>query len=194
MSKIITDDQIRAIARANAIEFAALKAVIEVEASGRGFVGPVPKILYEPHIMYRMLTRKGKTLVRDRLMREHPTLCYPKWGTYKYGTVAAQHDRLAIASKYDRDTALESCSWGMGQVMGFHWKSLGYPSLQAFVNAMYQNEAGQVEAMVKFIATNNLIGALRARNWKAFAKGYNGAGYAANRYDVKLANAYAKYK
>jgi hypothetical protein len=31
-------------------------------------------------------------------------------------------------------------------------------------------------------------------NWAAFAKGYNGPGYAKNAYDVKLAQAYAKFE
>jgi len=35
---------------------------------------------------------------------------------------------------------------------------------------------------------------LRAKNWAKFAQGYNGSQFAANKYDLKLANAYAKHK
>lgn len=192
--KTLTNEQIKDLANKHGIEYAGLKAVVEVEASGKGFIGDVPKILYEPHIMYRLLTKKNYITIRNNLMKAHPNLCYPRWGTYKYGAESIQHKRLEIASQFNRDTALESCSWGLGQVMGFHWKSLGYESLQAFINDMYESEAKQLEAMIRFIKVNGLLLALKNKDWIKFARGYNGSGYAKNKYHIKLANAYAKYK
>ena len=192
--KILTNEQVKDLANKHGIEYACLKAVVEVEASGKGFIGDLPKILYEPHIMYRLLTKKNYITIRNNLMKAHPNLCYPRWGTYKYGAESIQHSRLEIASQYNRDTALESCSWGLGQVMGYHWKSLGYESLQAFINDMYESEAKQLEAMIRFIKVNGLLLALKNKDWVKFARGYNGAGYAKNKYHIKLANAYAKYK
>lgn len=194
MAKQITDDQIRQIAKSYGIEFAALKAVIQVEASGQGFLSDgKPKILFEPHIFHRLLTNKNYITIRNRAKAENPRICYFSWGAYPYGKVSEQHDRLAIASKYDRDTALESCSWGLGQVMGFHWQALGYPTLQAFVNAMYKDEAAQVDCMCRFIKVNGLIDELQRKDWVGFARGYNGAGFAKNQYDKKLAAAYRKF-
>jgi hypothetical protein len=192
--KTLTNEQIKDLANKHDIEYAGLKAVVEVEASGKGFIGDVPKILYEPHIMHRLLTKKNYITIRNNLMKAHPNLCYPRWGTYKYGAESIQHRRLEIASQFNRDTALESCSWGLGQVMGFHWKSLGYESLQAFINDMYESEAKQLEAMIRFIKVNGLLLALKNKDWVKFARGYNGSGYAKNKYHIKLANAYAKYK
>lgn len=192
--KTLTNEQIKDLANKHDIEYAGLKAVVEVEASGKGFIGDVPKILYEPHIMYRLLTKKNYITIRNNLMKAHPNLCYPRWGTYKYGAESIQHKRLEVASQFNRDTALESCSWGLGQVMGFHWKSLGYESLQAFINDMYESEAKQLEAMIRFIKVNGLLLALKNKDWVKFARGYNGSGYAKNKYHIKLANAYAKYK
>ena len=192
--KILTNEQIKDLANKHGIEYACLKAVVEVEASGKGFIGDLPKILYEPHIMHRLLTKKNYITIRNNLMKAHPNLCYPRWGTYKYGAESIQHRRLEVASQYNRDTALESCSWGLGQVMGYHWKSLGYESLQAFINDMYESEAKQLEAMIRFIKVNGLLLALKNKDWVKFARGYNGAGYAKNKYHIKLANAYAKYK
>ena len=192
--KTLTNEQIKDLANKHGIEYAGLKAVVEVEASGKGFIGDVPKILYEPHIMHRLLTKKNYITIRNNLMKAHPNLCYPRWGTYKYGAESIQHRRLEIASQFNRDTALESCSWGLGQVMGFHWKSLGYESLQAFINDMYESEAKQLEAMIRFIKVNGLLLALKNKDWVKFARGYNGSGYAKNNYHIKLANAYAKYK
>lgn len=192
--KKLTNEQIKQLAIQHGIEYACLKAVVEVEASGDGFIGELPKILYEPHIMHRLLTKKNYITIRNNLMKAHPNLCYPRWGTYKYGAESIQHKRLEIASQFNHDTALESCSWGLGQVMGFHWKSLDYESLQAFINDMYESEAKQLEAMVRFIKTNGLLIHLKNKDWVRFAKGYNGSGYAKNNYHIKLANAYNKYK
>lgn len=192
--KTLTNEQIKDLANKHGIEYAGLKAVVEVEASGKGFIGDVPKILYEPHIMYRLLTKKNYITIRNNLMKAHPNLCYPRWGTYKYGAESIQHRRLEIASQFNRDIALESCSWGLGQVMGYHWKSLGYESLQAFINDMYESEAKQLEAMIRFLKVNGLLLALKNKDWVKFARGYNGSGYAKNKYHIKLANAYAKYK
>lgn len=192
----ITKEQLEYLATKYGLEYATVRAVQEVEAAGSGYHDPemkYAKILFEPHVMYQRLTQKGLIEIRDRLRREHPGICYPKWGTYRYGPTSQQHARLGIAAKYHRETALESCSWGLGQVMGYHWKALGYESVQDFVTKMYQSEANQVEAMLKFIQVNRLDHHLKAKNWAAFARGYNGPGYAKNKYDIKLAAAYKKF-
>ena len=77
--------------------------------------------------------------------------------------------------------------------MGFNAPSLGYKSIKEFVDAMHESEAKQLDAMIRFITVNNLKGALIRKDWAAFAKGYNGSGYRANKYDDKLAAAYRKY-
>lgn len=195
MAKQITDDQIRQIAKSYGIEFAALKAVIQVEASGQGFLPDgKPKILFEPHIFHRLLTNKNYITIRNRAKAENPRICYFSWGAYPYGKVSEQHERLERAAKYDRESALMACSWGLFQVMGFNWSSLGYTSLQEFVNAMYCDEASQVDAGVRFIKHNKLDSYLNKLDWASFAKGYNGSGYKKNDYDVKLARAYKSFK
>lgn len=78
--------------------------------------------------------------------------------------------------------------------MGFNWESLGYPSLKAFINAMYESEAKQLDAMCRYIKVNYLVDELQRHDWAGFAKGYNGSNYAINKYDQKLAAAYAKAK
>ena len=54
--------------------------------------------------------------------------------------------------------------------------------------------AAHLDAFVNFIKANKLDGTLRAKNWAAFARGYNGPGYAQNAYDKKMAEAYARWK
>jgi hypothetical protein len=48
-------------------------------------------------------------------------------------------------------------------------------------------------AFCGFIKSNKLDTHLRKHDWARFARGYNGPGYAENKYDEKLARAYAKH-
>jgi len=192
VSKKLTDAQIATQAKTLGIEIAALQAVIEVECKGSGFNSDgTPVILFERHVFRQRLIANKRDLDLALAIRERPDLCNKSVGGY--GLYSAQHGRLNAAAQYHRDSALESASWGLGQVMGYHWKALGYPNLQNFINAMYRDEASQLEAMCRFIKVNNLVNALKNKDWKAFARGYNGAAYAKNSYDIKLANAYKKW-
>lgn len=192
MSKKITFEQIQQHATDLGIETAALQAIHEVECRGAGFnTDGTPIILFERHVMRQRLLANKKKAIANEMQIKRPDLCNKTSGGY--GLYSQQHLKLADAAKFDRTSALESCSWGIGQVMGYHWFNLGYPSLQAFVNAMYKDEASQLEAMCRYIKFNHLVDALKNKDWKAFARGYNGKAYAKNRYDVKLANAFTKF-
>ncbi|MEN3980576.1 N-acetylmuramidase family protein, partial [Acinetobacter sp. CWB-B33] len=171
--KKLTEDQIQSQARALGIEAAALKAVIEVECKGTGFnADNTPVILFERHIMRQRLLQNGQSKISDQMMIKRPDLCSKSAGSY--GLYSAQHGRLNAAAQYHRSSALESASWGIGQVMGYHWKVLGYATLQVFINAMYKDEASQLDAMCRYIQGNGLVNALKNKDWKAFARGYNG--------------------
>lgn len=176
------------------VPVAAVYAVTEVESRGDGFLPTGhPVILFERHIMWRQVRGKYGAARADALTHAFPNLINTQAGGYgKTSEQPARMDRAA--SMIDRECALKSASWGLFQIMGFHWEALGYPTLQAFVNAMYRDEAGQLDAFVRFIKANpNLLTALRAQDWKEFARGYNGKNYAINKYDTKLALAYDKY-
>ena len=192
MTKKITNEQIAAQAKALGIGIAALKAVMEVECEGSGFnADGTPVILFERHVMRQRLIANKRDIDLSLISAERPDLCNKSSGGY--GLLSAQHGRLNAAAQYHRDSALESASWGLGQVMGYHWKALGYASLQTFINAMYKDEASQLDAMCRYIKVNNLVNALKNKDRKSFARGYNGAAYAKNSYDVKLGNAYKKW-
>ena len=187
MTKRLTEQDYVDAASILGVELAAVKAVCEVESRGSGFLpSGEPVILFERHWMYRLLSRKGiKPPVNSQV-------AMMKSGGYLGG--AREHHRLAEAVKLDRDSALQSCSWGLMQIMGFHWEGLGYPSLQAFINAMYRDEASQLDAFVRFIKKDKRMhNALKTKNWILFATAYNGPSFAKNSYDTKMAAAYKKY-
>ena len=96
--------------------------------------------------------------------------------------------------KLDREAALQSASWGIGQVMGFNYKAAGFASVDAMVTDMVRDENAQLLAIANFIKGNNLASALQLQNWVSFARGYNGKDFKKNEYDTRLAAAHAKYK
>jgi hypothetical protein len=185
---MLTDNDYKLAADALGIEVACIKAVTKVESRGSGFL-PIgaPVILFERHWMYKLL--KAKTGKEPALS----DVVNPKAGGYLGGT--AEHTKLERAVQLDRECALQSCSWGLFQIMGFHWQALGYASVQAFVNAQYKSEGSQLDTFVRFININpGMKAALKAKDWAKFAKLYNGPTYAKNNYDTKLAEAYASFK
>ena len=164
-----------------------IHAFLEVEALGRGFdKDNRPKMLFEPHVFYRKLSGHE----RDRAIADG--VAYKKWGTEKYPRDS--YPRLITAMKINQRVALESCSWGLGQVMGFNALAAGFSSAHEMVEAFKQSEARQLEGAISFIKTNSLDDDLRRHDWDGFAKGYNGSGYKKHGYQIKLAKAFAKWQ
>ena len=104
-----------------------------------------------------------------------------------------EHRRLKRASAIHTSAAHESASWGAFQIMGYHWRVMGYTSVHDFAADMHKGYAHQLRAFVRFIsADSGLRSALRRKDWTDFARRYNGPEYAKNAYDVKLALAYER--
>jgi hypothetical protein len=173
-----------AIARL-ACDPAALWAILSVETRGFGYLPDRrPKILYERHIF---ASRTG-----HKFDAANPDISSSSSGGYLGG--AAEFDRLARAIQLDRRAALESASWGLGQVMGFNAAGLGYASVESMVTAFSADEDAQLEGAVRFVLNNHALhDAVKAHNWSRAAFFYNGSGFAKNAYDTKLASAHALY-
>jgi hypothetical protein len=187
----LTDDDVARAARFLDVDEAAVRAVIQVEAASFGFDAKRrPRILFEPHIFHRELKGVQRADAVDL------NLARRTWseGRRLYGrTMDARYRQLDQACLINRAAAIKSCSWGLGQVMGFNYRAAGFASIEAFVEAMKESEGEHLLAMCAFIKTNRLDDDLRRQDWAAFARGYNGPGFAKNRYDAKLANAYAVF-
>lgn len=167
------------------IETAILKAVCEVEAPRGGFFGDgSPTILFERH--------KFHQFTNGIYTKSHPDISNPRPGGYKGGT--AEHDRLKRAVELNRTAALKSASWGKFQIMGFNYKLAGFKTLQRFINAMFRDEKSQLEAFAKFVHNVGLVDELQRKDWRGFARGYNGRYYYKNNYHAKLENAYKRIK
>lgn len=183
----ITDAAIQDAATRLAVTPAHIRAVKAVESNGKSFdMAGRPVILFEPHVFYKRTEgRFGVT-----------SFSYPKWGAKPYPKTADERwAQMADAAAWDETAALESASWGLFQIMGYHWRELDYASVQDFCERLTTKESEHLDAVVRFIVQMGIAPALRrckpgdADSCRDFAKGYNGQGYERNAYHRKLAEA-----
>jgi len=190
--KFLSEKDLVDLAKELKVEVAAVKAVYEVESSGRGFLtSGKPKILFEGHVFWRRLKKHG--LNPSELKASNEDVLYSKWTTKFYKGGEREYERLNKAKKIHKAAAMESASWGIFQIMGYHYKKVGYNSVEDYVKAMNKSERFHLMAFGKFIKSEGLVKHLKNKNWAKFARGYNGAGYKKNKYDTKLAAAYKRY-
>jgi hypothetical protein len=189
-NKFLSESDIQKAADLLDVDIATVKAVNSVESNGSGFSGEKPKILFEGHVFWKQLKKHG--INPNNHLTGNANVLYSSWVKRYYNQ--NQHTRLEKAKRIHEISALESASWGLFQIMGCHWESLGYTSVQEFVEKMYRSEGDQLEAFVRYIKVNNLAHYLKDRDWAGFAKRYNGPSYKENRYDTKMAQAYNRFK
>lgn len=162
-----------------------LETVAAIESGGGGWDNAgLLKCLWERHYLWR------------RVKVAIPLLSNSSPGGY---TVDADGDgindsweKLADASmRFGFGVAAECASFGKFQVMGAHWKALGYPSVVAMIWGLSRDERAHYEQLCRYIEVNGLKPALRqggttTQSWTPFAVGYNGRGQKG--YDVKMAS------
>lgn len=146
------------------IPFAALMAFIQVESGGKGFDSGTGKLLiqFEPHYF----------------KKREPYAPSGAWSVNRVDVQSKEWMAFNSAFALNPDSAMESTSIGLPQIMGAHWKRLGYESVGAMWDDFKTGELAQVKALIKFIETDRrLYTALRSLNWPEVAIIYNGAGY-----------------
>jgi len=181
----LSHESLTAAGQSLGVGLPALWAVMTVETSGCGFLSDRrPQILFERH-WFRKLTKGA-------FDAEAPELSASTAGGYG-ARGAAQYERLGRAVALNRRAALESTSWGLGQVMGFNAVKVGFANVEAMVKAMCDSEDAQFQGMVGFIRSNGLAKHLQAGDWASFAKAYNGSDFQKNHYDTKLQQAHARF-
>lgn len=165
--------------------------ILDLDGPGGFIDGPnLPKILFEAHVFDRH--------TQGRFRESHPNLSSARWNRALYIGGQAEWRRLHLAMQLDREAALMSASAGRYQIMGFNFALAGFPDVDAFWAAMMASERAHLEAFVAFIKGSNLTAALRQiSNVHAanvpFARGYNGSGYAANEYHIRIARAHKQW-
>lgn len=190
---MITEQQYQEVARMIGCDVAAVKAVQQVETGKHGaFIAPnVPPILFEGHIFWTQLKKKG--MAPEIYANSHPNVVYPKWDKSQYKGGIKEYDRLNEAEQIDHESALMSASWGAFQIMGFNYIACGCRTVKEFVEEMCTNEASQLRLFAQLILSLKLDKYLISKDWESFVRRYNGLDYEQNKYDTKMADAYIKF-
>lgn len=185
----LSDADFRQVAAELDVEVAAMKAVVLIEAGSKmeGFVAPGVPVINFDRKMYNLSAKKVKTIRKA-----------PKSATIPAGIKSAyarsEWQALIAARKVNMDAANMGTFWGMFQIGGFNYRQCGCDDIDEFVRLMSYSELEQLELFGAFITNTGMVKSLRAKNWAAFARQYNGASYARRGYHTRMANAYAKYK
>ncbi|WP_425065138.1 N-acetylmuramidase domain-containing protein [Reyranella sp.] len=130
-----------------------------------------------------------------RFNASHPDLSCRAWNPdLAAHTKAGAWDQVRRARALDPSAADQATSWGGFQVMGYHWKRLGYSGIGVFVASMSANgDDGQMDAFTRYIDADDMLQeALRTGDWETVETLYNGGGYG-GAYAVKLRAAAALY-
>lgn len=181
----LTKQELEGLAESIDIDYATLMAFISVESGGKGFINDRIVIQFEP----------------SWFKKKAPFAPSGLWSLNKVENQEKEYKAFSDAFRKNANAAMQSTSWGLGQIMGYHYARLGYETVDDMVNAFKLSEYQQVKGIVKFIQTDpRLLNAIKTKNWHLVATYYNGGGYKElaikyNRepYNVSLAKAYLKY-
>ena len=182
----LTEEDFQLVADELDVEVAAIRAVVEVEAGKamKGFWAPgVPVINFDSKMFAQM---KSKATSKEGAKGE----------TVPEGLSGYAHrewTQLINARKTNAQAANMGTFWGMFQIGGFNYRQCGCSSVDEFVRLMAYSELEQLELFAAFITNSGMLQDLRQKNWSAFARKYNGAGYKKRGYHTKMAAAYKKY-
>ncbi len=163
--------------------FAALMALIEVESNEHGFSETTGKIIiqFERHWFQ----------IECKTWKQHKDAT---WLNNGVGNQCIEWKAFDAAFAIDPVAAMEATSIGMMQVMGFHWKELGFETVGAMWDHAKVSEANQVDIAIRFIKLNpKLDAALKNKDWPTVAYYYNGSGYKKYNYDHRLLAAFIKH-
>lgn len=190
----LTEEDYAEVAAELDVEVAAIKAVVDIETGSKhiGFWKKGKALLNFDSSMYRQYAPKhGVNIAEAR--KSHPII-FSSPNVKKYGSKqAAQYARLEAAMKINRESALESCFWGMFQIGGFNWRLCGCSSVEEFCTLMNRSERDQLELFAAFCRARNLVRFIRNKDWSSFSLRYNGPGYKKLNYHNRMAASYKKF-
>lgn len=177
---MITENEYKNLAKEFEISVSKVKSIDSVESNGEGFdpeTGKI-KIQFEPHYFKRI----------SRLLSG-------LWISNKVDIQSKEWKAFNDAFAKNPTAAMESTSIGRMQVMGEHWKRLGFKSVNQMWDFAKDSEMNQLWLGLKFIETDKrLFEAVKIWDTKKVAYYYNGKNYWIKGYDKKLEAAEIKYR
>lgn len=197
--KYVTTDFIIQTSKDYGVDPIMVLALMDNESRESGFLPNTrATVLFERH-KFREYLMKVKTPGEvKRLQAQRPDLIggpYVAKGGSVNGYIGGERGwgRVDDAMRIDLESAIQACSWGLGQVMGFNWRLVGAESVMDFFTKMMTNEYEQFKLMLGFIVNQpHLVRAFNRKDYTTIAVTYNGRNHAQNRYVPRLEAAYAR--
>lgn len=182
----LTENDFALVASELDVEIAAIKAVVEIEAGKnmKGFWAPgIPVINFDKtmYLKYRSKAKSKEGAKGEKVPEGLKGYALKEWR------------ELINARKINAEGANLGTFWGMFQIGGFNYKLCGCESVNEFVKRMAYSELEQLQLFAVFITNTGMVESLRNKNWRAFARKYNGPSYAKRGYHTKMERAYARY-
>src|SRR3989304_2767024 len=177
---MITEEEYKKLAIEFDIPETNIKKVDKVESGGLGFSKDNGKIIiqFEP----------------SWFKRKAPYTPSGKWSLNGVERQAQEWIAFNDAFYKNPNAAMESTSIGRMQVMGFHWKLLGFKSVGEMWDYAKVSEVNQLRLGLRFIQSNaKMYNALKNNDWSTFAYYYNGSQYKKFKYDTRLETEYLRY-
>ena len=146
------DKKIIELARQSKFSPATILAFISVETGGKGFDATTGKVLiqFEP----------------SWFKKKAPFAPSGNWSVNKVEVQSKEWIAFNEAFQIDANGAMESTSIGLGQIMGFHWKRLGYSSVGVMWDDAKKGIDRQFYQLEQFIKTDaRLQKAIIEKDW-----------------------------
>lgn len=181
----LSEEDFEIVASELGVETAVIKAVVRIEAGSemRGFWAPgVPVVSYS-----KRLFNKYHKKVKGRKEKDATV------PTGLKGYALRKWTSLVNARKINAEAADLGSYWGMFQIGGYNYKLCGCSSVQEMVERVSDSEFSQLEMFAVFIRNAGMLEALQNKDWKKFARKYNGPSYAKRGYHTRMAKEYAKF-
>ena len=185
----ISEEDWKEVASEIGVKVSILKAIHEVETASSSYLPQgYPALLFEAHIFYRELKAGG--INPESLMSSHPGIISKSWDRKLYKGGFGEVTRMNEAFQISPTPALKSASWGAFQICGFNAPG---GDVYGFYKKIWESETGQLRVLADFLKISGIIPYMKSLNFREIARRYNGGGYEANNYHIKLEKAYRKY-
>lgn len=202
----------RTVAAELGFDTAGVLAVWRVESGGREHTVGRAVIRFENHYLWDRWGKGNPALFDQHFryggrggvpgkrweghqFRESPS---GAWESVHTGKQASEYRALDLAIRLAGDhAALQCISLGGPQIMGAHYRDIGYATPRAMYDAFQASERAHVLGFFDFCRTKpapkrgDLIRYLQQKNWREFARYYNGAGQV-DTYGGLIGRAYAE--
>lgn len=185
----LTDEDFRRVANELQVEVPAIKAVVVIEAGAamEGFWAPGVPVVNCDRSLWGKMAKKVVSKAKAPAGASIPP-------GLKSPFARKAWRKLINARKICIEQADLCTFWGMFQIGGFNYRLCGCASIGEFVRLMSYSELEQLELFAALITNTGQVKHLRSKNWSAFARAYNGPGYARRGYHTRMANAYRRFR